>query len=108
MKKFMNKSTLALLLTVLMLLSAITVGASLFAASAEETPEATLIYADGTEETGNLVDLANKANALDVWAGTKIELNKDVELSTPLKFNIGRIARVEGNGHTIHFNAKSN
>ena len=107
MKKFMNKSTLALLLTVLMLLSAITVGASLFAASAEETPEATLtapIALSNGEMTmsGNFVDLVAEANAtLGATSMATLELHKDVVLTAPIELKGGRIGTYDGQGHTI-------
>ncbi len=93
MKKFMNKSTLALLLTLLMLLSAITVGASLFAVSAEETPEASLYDKTGAHVMdGTFVDLVAYANS-NYSASTmaKLELNKDVELTAPIELKGGRI-----------------
>ncbi|MBO4979627.1 MAG: hypothetical protein J6D16_04395 [Clostridia bacterium] len=109
MKKFMNKSTLALLLTVLMLLSAITVGASLFAASAEDTPEATLTAKQALSNgemtmSGNFVDLVAEANAtLGASSMATIELHKDVVLTAPITLKGGRIGTYKGNGHTIYF-----
>lgn len=102
MKKFMNKSSLALLLTLLMLLSAITVGASLFAVSAEETAEATMTYGDVTK-SGNFVDLVAEAIASKDNIKATITLHKDVELQAPIVFRHGRVGTVEGNGHTIYF-----
>ncbi len=115
MRMFMKKSSLALLLTLLMLLSAITVGASLFAASAEDDgPEATLTSPNTAlsngEKTmsGNFVDLVAEANkTLGASSMATLELHKDVELTAPITLRGGRIGTYEGNGHTIYFAAEA-
>ncbi len=105
MKKFMKKSSLALLLAVVMLLSAVTMGSALFAVSAEETEaEATLTYGDN-EEHGTLTALANKVVSDSTITGATITLNKDVEVTEILKIRVGGIEKIEGNGNTISFAA---
>lgn len=114
MRNFMKKSSLALLLAVLVLLTCILVGTAI-TASAEDTAtepeyEATIYRSNGTVwDYGDFEDLVNRSAVAGFGqsaTGMKLELHKDIELTAAV--NIQCITTFEGNGHTIYISEDLN
>lgn len=100
----MKKSSLALLMAVLVLLTAVLVG-SMVTASAEDVvePEATLYKADGktVQAEGTLVECIKAGYGLTNTTNYKLVLHKDAEL-TEAGLLIKSIAEFDGQGYTVY------
>lgn len=105
MKTFMKKSSLALLLAVLVLLTGILVGTAVTAAAEEAEPEyeATLYKADGVtvQKQGTLVECIKAGYGLTDTTNYKLVLHKDAEL-TEAGLLVKSIALFDGQGHTVY------
>ncbi len=99
-RTFMKKS-LALLLTVLMVLSSVVTSALVFTAGAEEVNEAELLASDGSQlATGTLPEVVTAATN-STETGTTIRILKDFELTAQVTIP-NKVTAVEGDGHTIY------
>ncbi len=110
MRTFMKKSSLCLLLAVLVLLTGILVGTAI-TASAEEEPEfeATLYKADGktVQKEGTLVECIQAGYGLSNTYNYKLVLHKDAEI-TEANLIIKPIAEFDGQGHTVYIDDAAN
>ncbi len=107
MRNFMKKSSLALLLAVLVLLTCILVGTAI-TASADDTAtepehEATLYAEDGITviKTGTFYEVMNyQQGASGNTTNYKVKLHKDVVLTAA--WVVKNVAEIDGAGHTIY------